>query len=205
MTDRPEKRSCPGSGMYVGTVIGLRDLCVDCGRKIKIVKNHRLAEHNVPVDTNGEPIQKRASSKKCESPDHERRVTPTRNYCATCHSREMKKYRQRALEADPDFYKKRYAKHKAQPDFAERRAREQRRRKYGFEIAPSGLCQICGERPATDLDHDHKTGVIRGFLCHGCNLVLGYVEKQGNEWGRRAEDYLASPPLPLAVPTEEAK
>jgi len=38
-------------------------------------------------------------------------------------------------------------------------------------------CAICnksllGER--IDLDHDHKTGKIRGILCHRCNMALGF-------------------------------
>ncbi len=45
-----------------------------------------------------------------------------------------------------------------------------------------GVCAICGE-PETavlrgrtlklSVDHDHETGVIRGLLCHACNLGLG--------------------------------
>jgi hypothetical protein len=36
----------------------------------------------------------------------------------------------------------------------------------------SGCCAICGDRPATlVLDHDHRTGLMRGYLCHPCNLM----------------------------------
>ena len=37
-----------------------------------------------------------------------------------------------------------------------------------------GRCAICGvnHRP-TVKDHDHSTGVIRGFLCYGCNTREG--------------------------------
>jgi Recombination endonuclease VII len=34
-------------------------------------------------------------------------------------------------------------------------------------------CIICGN-PATVVDHDHRTGHIRGALCHPCNAGLGF-------------------------------
>jgi Recombination endonuclease VII len=33
-------------------------------------------------------------------------------------------------------------------------------------------CKLCPEL-ATVVDHCHATGVVRGFLCHGCNVGLG--------------------------------
>lgn len=40
-----------------------------------------------------------------------------------------------------------------------------------------GACAICHRGESRDrrlsLDHDHKTGQIRGFLCSRCNLLLG--------------------------------
>ncbi|WP_425498863.1 endonuclease domain-containing protein [Natronoglycomyces albus] len=33
-----------------------------------------------------------------------------------------------------------------------------------------GSCAICGVKPEKlDLDHDHDSGLIRGFLCRSCN------------------------------------
>lgn len=36
-----------------------------------------------------------------------------------------------------------------------------------------GLCAICREAPATDVDHDHETGVVRGLICNPHNLAIG--------------------------------
>lgn len=44
-------------------------------------------------------------------------------------------------------------------------------------IEQCGRCAICEqpmEKPA--IDHDHKTGKVRGLLCGPCNLALGVVE-----------------------------
>jgi len=39
------------------------------------------------------------------------------------------------------------------------------------------LCGICGvkesDRRQHDLDHDHQTGFVRGYLCRSCNIAEG--------------------------------
>ena len=42
----------------------------------------------------------------------------------------------------------------------------------------NGKCAICGLYSKIDLavDHDHKTGKIRGLLCKSCNLSLGHAK-----------------------------
>lgn len=43
----------------------------------------------------------------------------------------------------------------------------------------NGGCSICGARPEDsklDVDHDHKTGKVRGILCRSCNLALGMLK-----------------------------
>jgi hypothetical protein len=58
-----------------------------------------------------------------------------------------------------------------------------------------GLCALCGgKRTGSNykhlaVDHDHKTGRVRGLLCHNCNLVLGHL-KDDVRLMRRAIAYL---------------
>ena len=44
-----------------------------------------------------------------------------------------------------------------------------------------GQCAICGDEPATErglhVDHCHKTGAVRGLLCHGCNTGIGALRE----------------------------
>lgn len=54
-----------------------------------------------------------------------------------------------------------------------------------------GRCAICRRETEKPLcvDHDHKTGIIRGLLCNNCNRTLG-VWRDSPETAQRAVDYL---------------
>lgn len=59
--------------------------------------------------------------------------------------------------------------------------KEQKKRvKIRLIIRQDGKCAICGQseqelRRKLVLDHDHKTGKIRGLLCPRCNSMLGFA------------------------------
>ena len=50
-------------------------------------------------------------------------------------------------------------------------------------------CEICGREASLHADHDHATGLIRGWLCGPCNRGLGFIERP--EWMAKAAAYLA--------------
>lgn len=85
-------------------------------------------------------------------------------------------------------------------------ARERRVQKvYGLQPGEYGVlyvfqgkvCAICrratGATRALSVDHDHKTGLVRGLLCRPCNDILGHL-RDDPEAARRAAAYLVSPP-----------
>ena len=67
------------------------------------------------------------------------------------------------------------------------------KRNYGITLAcyrnmlkaQNNVCAICGGEGFTMaahhkvklvVDHDHRTGVVRGLLCHNCNRALGLLK-----------------------------
>lgn len=65
-----------------------------------------------------------------------------------------------------------------------------------------GRCAICHRVPEPgrnfNVDHDHKSGVVRGVLCPHCNrYVVGRARDA--QQARRVADYLLSPPATTAL------
>ena len=54
--------------------------------------------------------------------------------------------------------------------------------KENFIKKQKGVCPLCGayianaDRPKLHIDHDHKTGMVRGVLCSGCNRAEGKIK-----------------------------
>lgn len=68
----------------------------------------------------------------------------------------------------------------------------------------SGLCAICLQPPKNrrlSVDHDHKTGLIRGALCSFCNRAIGLFRDDIKKFERVVE-YLKSPPATSALGAE---
>lgn len=72
----------------------------------------------------------------------------------------------------------------------------------------NSACAICLKKPRTRLlaiDHDHKTGQIRGLLCTRCNHKLLGASNEDPAILRRAADYLERPSFQLELnPTDDS-
>ena len=110
-----------------------------------------------------------------------RRPDGLRCFCRECGKKQSKEYRQR-----PEVRKRRRAHFRRPEQLAYRRSYALVRRfgitleEYGALLeSQQGRCAICGtDKPngrwnTFHVDHCHKTGAIRGLLCHGCNAALG--------------------------------
>jgi ribosomal protein L34E len=88
------------------------------------------------------------------------------------------------------------------PEYKEKSRRRKLLQTYGISVEQydemlarqKGICAICGYEPRVQrlaVDHDHKTGRIRGLLCSRCNHALAWIEDNSPSIYERAVDYLA--------------
>ena len=77
------------------------------------------------------------------------------------------------------------------------------RRTYGLTLedyevmleCQNGGCALCGKKPgkrALAVDHNHRTGAVRGLLCQVCNQYLGHI-KDDPQVGLYINTYLLEP------------
>ena len=121
-----------------------------------------------------------------------------RSDCRSCASVQHKKWAAKHKEHLRSYDRKRY---RDDPNKWERHIRA----KYGiapadFEemlVSQGGVCAICeSSSPGKghkrfNIDHDHKTGEVRGLLCWPCNTGIGKL-KDSPERLRKAADYIES-------------
>ena len=87
-------------------------------------------------------------------------------------------------------------------DVGVKRMRINRWKKQGIDITFNdyeerytrleGRCEICNDfHPSLCVDHDHKTGLVRGLLCRPCNLGLSAFQEEPKIF-LNAEAYIRS-------------
>jgi hypothetical protein len=112
-------------------------------------------------------------------------------------------YRRENRERQDAVRREYYEKNKKM--IAERTRNWRLKRGYGIDIAEyealllsqKGKCAICGDGPGRHrlaVDHCHGTGLVRGILCHKCNLTIGYMRDDVAIVQRLMDYLLASRP-----------
>ena len=73
------------------------------------------------------------------------------------------------------------------PEVKERERKSHLKRKFDLTpeeyaarlAAQAGVCAICERQPPegrqVDIDHDHRTGEVRGLVCNSCNQAIGLL------------------------------
>lgn len=103
--------------------------------------------------------------------------------CKVCRRQQAREYRDNNLEVvkarNREYSRKRYGWKPAQSG---KTNRERTLAKYGLTVEDyeemysrlNGTCPICDkEFDRLVVDHDHKTGNVRGLICRACNRGLG--------------------------------
>lgn len=101
-----------------------------------------------------------------------------RGQCKSCVDKRSAEY----VSRNPDRTKNR--KRLWQKGYRIRRGSTDFNYRYGITVSErdrlyreqSGLCAICGKPYSIlSVDHDHKTGLVRGLLCKRCNSGIGML------------------------------
>ncbi len=106
-------------------------------------------------------------------------------YCKDCKNSMQRKYysKESYKQYKREYHLKNIKGNEAYKDY-------QLQRNYGITIQEynkllkkqKNVCAICGKEETSkkysclSVDHDHKTGVVRGLLCSRCNLAVGVIE-----------------------------
>jgi len=100
-----------------------------------------------------------------------------------------KEHQQKNKDVYMKRYKNEYQKNKDKPGFQDRMRNSAYKRHFGITIQDyddmyieqGGRCATCGTHQSKlgrrlHIDHCHKTGIVRGLLCHNCNVGIGNLK-----------------------------
>lgn len=144
---------------------------------------------------------------------HPAKKMQARGLCKSCYDKWLKsvnpKYKlaqqsntTRWCKANPDKWaiiqERRRLKDLQDPLLYQKRRNAFLKRKYKITVEEydrilldqGGGCKLCFRKPGErklHTDHDHKTGKVRGILCHQCNWFLGTVDADSSILNRIAK------------------
>lgn len=134
---------------------------------------------------------------------HPNRKVQARGLCKNCYDKWLKennplykrdqiinstKWQKLNPERRKELNKIRREKELLDPDLKIKKRDRMLRKKYGITIEDynkifdnqNESCALCFRKPGKfplHVDHSHKTGKVRGLLCHQCNWYLGTIDE----------------------------
>ncbi len=140
---------------------------------------------------------------------HPNKPHRARGLCSACYDRWLYKNSKKNRETKLRNARKWRSEHLAQ--VKKQQCHAKRKTKYGISkeeyeemvVSQNNRCAICDKEfsKTPHVDHDHKTGHVRGLLCLVCNGTLSLLERvlNNDEWTEKAKKYL-NQPNPLSNP-----
>jgi hypothetical protein len=122
-----------------------------------------------------------------EFPRNKRGANGLAAYCKPCHNARSQETRQRLYGGGREYHlRRRYGIGQADVDH--------------MLAEQGGVCAVCAKPAPEHVDHDHKTGLVRGMLCFNCNQALGNVRDSFAVLERLQEYLLAADPTQHQLP-----
>ena len=128
---------------------------------------------------------------------HKRQKTGLSSWCKNCDAEYSKQYYRDNKVKVSDHNKEWRRKRKGYLTAYDRQ------RKYGLSVEEydqlfqqqKGCCAICGRsqlelKRNLHVDHNHRTGEVRGLLCFRCNAGVGYLDDK--KWLEKSVKYIAN-------------
>ena len=157
---------------------GLGSYCKACAAvrsgASRLSAARQTAKEVCPRPSVRSPVVPRTASRLKPSGGFPRPDTKTggrHSYCKPCHNARGKESKQRLYGGTREYHlRRRYGI--GQAEFDELLAEQ------------GGVCAICGAADPQHVDHDHRTGWVRGILCFNCNGGLGQFRDSPTSPGR---------------------
>jgi Autographiviridae endonuclease VII len=156
--------------------------CKQCGLTLKLVSNYSCVACAAKRCANRSPDVGRRWRKSAKGRATLKRYKKTAVYKAV-----QNKYKKKDYKNNPQKYKARYIRSRGYTiNYQLQKNFRISINDYNTKLAEQGhKCMICGlaqgqSRRRLPVDHNHKTGKIRGILCHSCNSALGFVHEDIN-------------------------
>lgn len=110
-----------------------------------------------------------------------------------CREKNLDKFRARERKYQTDNKEQRAAKSRSRNKKGWALGERERAESLRSSVTTCACCFTSNpgvHNNAWRADHDHVTGLFRGFLCNPCNVVIGYMESYGLDMSPQVIKYL---------------